>query len=327
MKKWLNRILFGVGAGFCLAAGMAHAADEGYPERPIRMIVPYSAGSGIDILARTAGQGMSATLGQPIVVDNRAGASGMIGTRAVKNAKADGYTVLMSVIGHVLNASVFPVSAKYDPVKDFTPISLAVLGRLVLVVQPKTDIHDIKGFLEKARAHPGTLTYATPGTGTPHHLAMELLARTAKFKVLHVPYSGTAGAMTGMLGGEVDAMFMPVHLALPYIKSGRFIALGLASEQRSSIAPDVPTLAEQGYPGAEADMWYGLLGPADLPQPLVAKLHKALGQALADPQVRSVLEKQGLEVGTSTPAEFKTLMEKENSKWKQVIEEAGLAAE
>lgn len=156
---------------------------------------------------------------------------------------------------------------------------------------------------------------------------MELLARTAKFKVLHVPYSGTAGAMTGMLGGEVDAMFMPVHLALPYVRSGRLIALGLASEHRSTIAPDIPTLAEQGYPGAEADMWYGLLGPADLPQPVVAKLHDALGEALADPGVRSVLEKQGLEVGTSTPEEFKALMEKENSKWKRVIAEAGLAAE
>lgn len=134
MNKWLNRMVLGVGAGFCLAGGLAQAAEGGYPERPIRMIVPYSAGSGIDILARTAGQGMATTLGQPIVVDNRAGASGMIGTRAVKGAKADGYTVLMSVIDHVLNASVFPVSAKYDPVKDFTPISRAVLGRLVLVV-------------------------------------------------------------------------------------------------------------------------------------------------------------------------------------------------
>src|SRR5690606_30093561 len=188
-------------------------------------------------------------------------------------------------------------------------------------------IHNIKEFLKVASSQPDKLTYATPGTGTPHHLAMALFSRVGKFKALHVPYSGTAGAMTGMLGGEVDAMFMPVHLALPYIKSGRFIALGLASEQRSSIAPDVPTLAEQGYPGAEADMWYGLLGPADLPQPLVAKLHKALGQALADSQVRSVLEKQGLEVGTSTPAEFRALMERENSKWKRVIEEAGLAAE
>ncbi|MFA7680331.1 MAG: tripartite tricarboxylate transporter substrate binding protein [Pigmentiphaga sp.] len=327
MKKCLNQMVIGTAAAVCLTSTMAQAADADYPDGPIRMIVPYSPGSGIDILARVAGQRMGPLLGQSFVVDNRAGASGMIGTRAAKQAKPDGYTVMMSVIGHVLNASVFPVSAQYDPVNDFTPISQAVLGRLVLVVQPRTGIRSIKDFLDKARSAPDALTYATPGTGTPQHLAMELFARTAKFELLHVPYSGTAGAMTGMLGNEADAMFMPVHLALPHLQSGRFIALGLASEKRSSIAPDIPTLAEQGYPGAEADMWYGLFGPANLPEPIVAKLNQALNDALADAETRNVLEKQGLEVGPSTPAEFKVLVEKENAKWKQAITAAGLVAE
>jgi tripartite-type tricarboxylate transporter receptor subunit TctC len=306
-------------------AASAHA--DTYPDRPIRMVVPYSPGSGIDILARAVGQKMSESLGQSVVVDNRAGASGTIGTKVAKLAAPDGYTLMMTVSGHVINPHIFKTAANYDPIKDFTPISLTAWGRLLLVVNPKTGIKTLSQFMAEAKAHPGRLTYATPGTGTPHHLAMELFRGVAGIDVLHVPYSSTAGATTGILAGDVDAMFMPIHIALPHVRAGKLTVLGLASPQRAASAPDIPTLAEQGYPGAEADMWYGLLGPAGMPPAIVDKLNKAVKEALADPEIRTTLEKQGLETGRSTPAELGDLMAKEYVKWGKVIERAHIESQ
>ena len=300
---------------------------QSYPERTIKMIVPYSPGTGIDILARTVGQRLTARMGQPVVVENQAGASGTIATVRAAQSKPDGYTLLMMVSGHVINPHVYKGSVNYDPIKDFTPITLTAWGRLLLVVHPGTQITSVAAFIERAKAQPGKLTYGTPGPGTPHHLAMELLRGVTGIDLLHVPYSGTAGALTGMLSGTVDSMFLPIHVAMPHVRSGKLTVLGLGSAHRSATTPDIPTLAEQGVPGAEVDMFYGLLAPAGLPRDIAQSLNSAVVQALKDPEMRSTLEKQGLEPETSTPEAFRSLMQRESEKWGKVVERAKIKAD
>ncbi len=287
-----------------------------YPDRTIKMIVPYSPGTGIDILARTVGQRLSARMGQPVVVENQAGASGTIATVRAAQSKPDGYTLLMMVSGHVINPHVYKGSVNYDPIKDFTPITLTAWGRLLLVVHPGTQITSVAAFIERAKAQPGKLTYGTPGPGTPHHLAMELLRGIAGIDLRHVPPSGT-----------VDSMFLPIHVAMPHVRSGKLTVLGLGSAHRSATTPSIPTLAEQGVPGAEVDMFYGLLAPAGLPRDIAQSLNSAVVQALKDPEMRSTLEKQGLEPETSTPEEFRALMQRESEKWGKVVERAQIKAD
>lgn len=310
----------------CSALPVFTVQAQTYPERPIRMIVPYSPGTGIDILARTVGQKMVARMGQPVVVENMAGASGTIATVRAKQAKPDGYTLLMMAPGHVINPHVYKEATNYDAFKDFTSITMTAWGRLLLVVHPSTQITNVNALIKQAKAEPGKLTYATPGAGTPHHLAMELLRGIVGVDILHVPYSGTAGAVTGILAGQVNTMFLPIHVAMPHVKAGKITVLGLGSAKRSSNAPDIPTLAEQGIPGAEVDIWYGLLAPAGVSQDIVRSLHGVVTQVLKDPDMRETLEKQGLEPATSTPEEFRVLMERESAKWAKVVRQANIKA-
>lgn len=307
-------------------APLIAGAQPAYPDHAVKMIVPYSPGTSIDILARTVSQKLSARWGQPVVVENKTGASGVVGTVAAARAPGDGYTLLMQVSGHVINPYVYGDAANYDPFRDFVPISLIGWTRMLLVVNSETHIKTVDEFIRQARANPGKITYGTPGVGTVHHLAMEFFQGLAKIELLHVPHSNTGSAVTSLVSNTVNSMFLPIPVARPYLHNPRLTILGVGSARRSSSVPDIPTLAEQGLPGAEVDIWYGMLAPAGVPSPVQEQLHATVVDILHEPTTRESLEKQGLEVETSTPAEFLALMQRESVKWRDVVQRANIRA-
>ncbi len=306
-----------------LAAKRARAATQ--PDGPVTMIVPYTAGTGPDILARLSAPFLQPRLGQPIVADNRAGASGVIGTQFVARAAPDGRTLMMQANTFVMNASLFP-QVPYDPVQAFTPIALLTRGDLALVVNPDVPAQDARAFAELARARPGAVDYASPGNGTPHHLSMALLALTAKLDLNHVPYRGTAPAIQDLIGKRVAAMVLPIHVALPLAQSGQIRILAVGGERRSAVAPDVPTLAEAGFPGVQADLWFGVLGPAGLAEDFVRRLNADFNAWLADPATAEALRAQGMVPTPGTPAEFGALVARDHARWAAVIREAKITA-
>ena len=289
------------------------------------IVVPYTAGTGPDILARLVGVRLQPRLRQPVVVDNRAGASGLIGTQAVARAAPDGRTLMLQPNTFVMNASLFQ-QVPYDPVKGFTPVALLTRGDLALVVHPDVPAKDARAFAELARAKPGEVDYASPGNGTPQHLGMALFALTAKVELTHIPYRGSAPAIQDLLGKRVAAMFLPVHTALPLVKEGQIRMLAVGSEKRSASAPDVPTLVEAGFPGVQADLWYGLLGPAGLPDALVKRLNSDLNAWLAEPATVEALQAQGMVATPSTPEAFGELVARDYGRWASVIKQAGITA-
>ena len=243
------------------AAAQAPQAPQPPPApAPLRLIVPFTPGTGIDLIARTVGPKLGERLGRPVVVDNRAGASGNIGTEAVVRAVPNGQTLLVSVNTLVMNRSLYP-KLPFDPVKDLVPVSLTSWGQLLLVAHPKAGLHTAGDLLRAARATPGRINYASPGIGTPHHLSMELFKAINGVFLTHIPYRGTAGAVTDILGGQIDTMFLPIHVALPHVKAGKLIALGLGSDKRHPLLPQVPTLAEARAGNVNVAMWYGIFAP------------------------------------------------------------------
>ena len=313
-------------ATLTLAALPAAHAQERYPSRPIRMIVPFTAGTGIDILARTIGPKLSERLKVPVVVENRAGASGNIGTEAVAKSPADGYTLLMTASTIVQNAALSR-SVPYDPVRGFTPIGLAAIGNMALVVHPSVAAKSGVEFVAVAKSQPGRLNYASPGSGTPHHLAMELFKLNFGIDVTHVPYKGTAGAVTDLLGGQVQAMFLPVHVALPQARGGKLRILAAGGSHRSPVTPDLPSLAEEGGRDIDVDIWYALFGPAGLPRELVSLLGAEVAAILAQSEVRDNLQKQGLNPVTGTPEELARLVETDLERWTRVVRAARISAD
>jgi tripartite-type tricarboxylate transporter receptor subunit TctC len=291
----------------------------------VTIVVPYTAGTGPDILARLASLRLQPQLGQPVVVDNRAGASGLIGTQAVARAAPDGRTLMMQPNTFVMNASLFQ-QVPYDPVKGFTPIALLTRGDLALAVHPEVPARDARAFAELARAKPGEVDYASPGNGTPQHLGMALFALTAKVELTHIPYRGSAPAIQDLLGKRVAAMVLPVHTALPLAKEGQIRMLAVGGAQRSASAPEVPTLAEMGFPGVQADLWYGLLGPAGLPDALVRRLNTDLNAWLAETATTEALQAQGMVATPSTPEAFAELVARDYARWASVIKQAGITA-
>jgi tripartite-type tricarboxylate transporter receptor subunit TctC len=309
-----------------LAAFPAAHAQERYPSRPIRMIVPFTAGTGMDLLARTIGQKLSERLKVPVVVENRAGASGNIGTEAVSKSPADGYTLLMTASTIVQNAALSR-SVPYDPVRGFTPIGLAAIGNLALVVHPSVAAKSVAEFVALAKAQPGRLNYASPGSGTPHHLAMELFKLNFGIDITHVPYKGTAGAVTDLLGGQVQAMFLPVHVALPQARSGKLRILAAGGSRRSPVTPDLPSLAEEGVRDIDVDIWYALFAPAGLPREMVSLLNAEMATILAQSEVRDNLQKQGLNPVTGTPEELARLVEADLERWTRVVRAARISSD
>jgi tripartite-type tricarboxylate transporter receptor subunit TctC len=293
---------------------------------PLKLIVPFTPGTGIDIVARTVGPRLGQRLNRPVVVENRAGASGNIGTEAVVRSPADGNTLLVSVNTLVMNKALYP-QLPFDPVKDLVPVSLTSWGQLILVTPPSAGFKTAADLVKAAKARPGKLNYASPGVGTPHHMSMELFKQTAGVYLTHIPYRGSAQAVTDLLGGQVDAMFLPIHVALPHLKTGRLVALGIGSEKRHPLLPDVPTLKEAHAGDVNVDMWFGIFAPPGTPADQVQKLNHELHDILASPEVRTAFSTQGMDPASSTPEEFRRLVTRDADRWAGLIRTANIKAD
>ncbi len=309
-----------------LAALPVQAQTPAYPSRPITFLVPFPPGTGMDMIARTVGPKLSERLGQPVVVENKPGASGNIGAELVARAAPDGYTVMIGANTMLIAASLYK-NVPFDPLKDFAPVSQAAYGTLMLVTNTKSGIESVQDLIAKSKAKPGSFTYASPGVGTPHHMSMELMKDLVGIDLLHVPYKGTAGAITDTLSGQISVMFMPIHVAMPHVKSGRLKALAVGSAKRNASAPDVPTLTELGIKGADVDMWYPVMLPKGTPAPIVAKLNAEIRAILAMPDVKASLNGQGMDATSSTPEELQALMQRDFARWAAVIKKNNISAE
>ena len=310
-----------------LLVAASAAAAHAWPDQPVTLVVPYTPGTGIDLIARQLSARLPAVLGQPVIVENLAGASGNIGSEKVARAKPNGYTLLVQVNTLVMNKGLYK-SLAYDPVADFTPVSQTSWGTLLLVTNPSTQkAGSLAQLVATAKANPGKLTYATPGVGTPHHLSMALLMQGTGTDLLHVPYKGTAGAVTDLLGGRIDAMFLPVHVALQHIQAGKLKALATGSGHRLPQLPDVPTLAEAGVTADNVDMWYGVLAPKGTPANVVARLNTEIAAVLKSPEVAKSFESQGMVPASSTPAAFGALIQKDAQRWATVVKKGNITAD
>ena len=299
-------------------------AQSTYPDHAVKIIVPFTPATGIDILARTLGQKMSDDWKQPVVVENRPGASGNIGTEAVAKSPPDGYTLLMTANTIVLNRSLFK-SIPYDPVKDFVPVAPLAIGRLALVTHPSVSAKTVGELVALAKASPGKLNYGSPGNGTPHHLAMELFKSTTGVNLVHVPYKGTAGAVQDLLGGQLQVMFLPVHVALTHVEAGKLNMLAAGGAERASATPKIPSLAEAiGVREIDTDIWYGLYVPARTPVDVVAKLNSSVNTALKRADVADALGKQGLQATGGSAAQLETLTRTDLERWSKVVRDANI---
>jgi len=305
---------------------LMHAQAQEWPSRPIKIIVPYTPGTGQDIIARTLGPKITEKFGQPVVIDNRAGASGNIGMDAVAKAPPDGYTLLVTASTIVLNPLLYK-DIGWDPFRDFTPVANITTGYLALVVNPQVPANNVKEFVALLKAKPGKYSYASTGIGTPQHLTGELFKIATNTFMLHVPYKGSAGAITGVMGGDVEAMFMPAHSALPQARQGRIKVLGLVSDKRAAIAPEIPTMQESGGPSLEASVWYPMYAPARTPPEIINKLSAALADIVKQKDVADTLNKQGLVVQYKSPQELGQYMRSESNRWAQVVKQKNLTAE
>ncbi|MBK6004696.1 tripartite tricarboxylate transporter substrate binding protein [Ramlibacter ginsenosidimutans] len=317
-------------AAVLAATAFAHApasAQAAYPNRPLRIIVPFSPGGATDTLARIVGQKLTEAWGQPVVIDNKPGAGGNIGAEAGARAAGDGYTLTLAAAGFMaVNPSIYPKLA-YDPVKDFAPLTLLVKAPLLLVVNPKMPVHNIAEFMAYAKANPGKVTLGNGGTGTAQHLGGVYMSSEAKVNIVHVPYKGSAPATTDLLGGVVDAQFDNMVTLLPYVKAGKLKALAVSSKQRSAAFPDVPTLSETVLPGFETGTWYGLVAPASTPAPIVAKLSQELQHILAMPDVKERLMALGLDASGTSGAEFGQFIRSEIATYAKIVKTAGVTAQ
>ena len=305
------------------------ASIQGYAQSnagPVRLVVPFTPGTGIDLIARTLGPKLSLKLNRPVVVENRVGASGNIGTEAVVRAAPDGATLLVSVNTLVMNRSLYP-QLSFDPVNDLEPISQTSWGQLLLVTHPQSGWRTAAEWVQAARQKPGQMNYASPGVGTPHHLSMELLKNASKIFLVHIPYRGTGPAVTDLLGGQVDAMFLPIHVALPHIRSGRLTALAIGSNKRSALLPDLPTLAEQRLGDVNVDMWFGVFAPKGTPSETIQLLNREINLLLSGEDVKKAFLSQGMDPRGGTSQEFALLVQRDAERWAHIVKEQGIKAE
>ncbi|HTN48832.1 MAG TPA: tripartite tricarboxylate transporter substrate binding protein [Burkholderiaceae bacterium] len=323
-RRTFTRALAAAGA---LAVLPPLRAQASFPSRPVRWIVPYPAGGGSDFLARTVGAQLEKQLGQPFVIENRPGAATMIGAEAVAKANADGYTVLTADNGTlVFNAALYR-KMPYDPAKDFAPVGLMARFPLILVANPATGYRSAADLVAAARAQPGKLAYASVGAGSPHHLAMELIKQQAELFVLHIPYRGAAPAAQDVLGNQVPIMVIDTAVGLPYIRSGKLIALGVLTRQRLPALPNVPTLEEQGIRDTEVYAWQGMVVPAATSRDIVLRLSNELSRAVSAGEVSRKLQDFGLEPVPSTPEQMTAFVKAETERWHALIKRRGLTLE
>ena len=302
------------------------ALAQSWPSQPVKIIVPFSPGTGMDLVARTLAPRLSEMWGQAVVIENKPGASGNLGTYQVARAPPDGYTLVMGASTLVINPALYP-KMPYDPQTDLAPVGLAANASMMLVAHPKLGVGSVQELIARAKARPGTINYASPGIATPHHMAMELLKVSAGIDLAHIPFSATGPALAQLLGGEVPLMFLPVHVALAHVKAGRLVALATGGLRRSPLATDIPTLAELGLGDADTDVWYALWAPAGTPPAVIGRINADMQKALAIPDVRSVLAQQGMEVLTSSPTELRERMVADAARWTRIVQAAGIKPE
>ena len=305
----------------------AAAAEAAYPSKLVRVVVPFAAGGSTDLLARNIAQSLNEAWKQPVIVENRVGGAGIIGSELVAKSPPDGYTLLIgTVTTHAVAATLYQ-KLPYDVQKSFAPITEFAYTAQLLSLHPSIPAKSVKELVALAKAHPGALNYGSAGNGTTSQMAMELFKSMAKVNLVHVPYKGTGPAMTDLLGGHIALMFDVIMTSLPHMQSGKLRTIGISSLKRDPLAPDIPTIAESGYPGFEALVWFGLFAPAGTPPEIVRKVQEEIARALATPKMRELLAGQGLVVVASRPVDFAAKIASEVVKWRKVIRESGITLE
>ncbi len=303
----------------------AHA--QAWPQRPVTLIVPYAPGTGIDIIARTLAPKLSERLGQGVIVENKAGASGNLGADFVAKAQPNGHTLMITVNTFVITPALYK-NLPYDPVNDFTVMGKLATGNVALVVNPNVlPVKTLDELAAYVRARPGKVNYGSPGNGTPQHLAIELLKQRLNLDIVHVPYKNAAAANTDLLGGQVQMAVLPVHTAQPFARAGKLNVIAVSGESRSVLAPDMPSFAELNLKNLDIDLYYWIAGPANTPREVTARVNREVAAILAMPEIRETLLKQGLIPGTSTPEEINTVIRSDIARWKKFIEAAGIKAD
>jgi len=319
----MNRILAGLLVSLLVTAALA----QGYPAKPIRLIIPFAAGGGNDNVARLVGKSLSDSLGQPLVIDNRPGAGGVLGAEIAAKAAPDGYTLFLGGVGsHAVNPNL-NANLPYDPIRDFAPVALLASAPLVLVVHPSVPANSFKAFVALARSKPGQLNYASNGNGSSSHLAAVMFDSMTGVDMVHVPYKGLSPALTDLLSGRVQLMFSSVVAILPHIRAEKLRGLAVTGERRLPFMPNLPTIAESGLPGYEASSWYGVLAPAGTPRAIVVKLNAEFLKALAQPEVRTSLLAEGAEPIGGTPEQFAAHISSEKERLGKLIREAKIRLE
>ncbi len=316
-------------AAVCAAVAHLPAAHaQAYPNKPVKIVVPYAPGGPNDIVARLLAEKLTQANGQTFLVENRPGGGSNIGAEAVAKSAPDGYTLLVAATSHSINMTLFPKeNLKYDLAKDFSPVSLLMTGPLVLVTSPKVPAKDLKEFVALAKSKPGKMAYGSSGNGASTHLAGEMLNARAGIQTIHVPYKGSGPALTDLMGGQIDFMVDTLISSMPFVKGNKIHALAVTGKARSSALPDVPTVAEQGYPGFEAVAWIGLLAPATTPPEIVAKLNADVKKILESPEVKVRLSEQGFNAEWQKPEVFGAYMKNEVQKWGAIVKSANVKVE
>src|SRR5215472_4394024 len=316
----MRKLALVLAVAFAAAVNPTHAED--YPTRPIRIVVPFAAGGAADAVSRIVGKRVGDALGQTVVVEDRGGGGGMIGTELVKNADADGYTLLLGQSGPIsINPGIYP-KLSYDPEKDFTPVTMTTSYPYIVVVNPSLGIKTLQELVALARSKPGQLNYGTAGVGASNHLVTELFDSKAGIKMTHIPYRGTSLAVADLIAGQVQVVFADPVSALPQVSAGKLTALAVTSKDRSPVAPNLPTIAESGYPGIDAIAWHGIMAPARTPPAIVDRLNTEIVKALKDPEVIKLIEAEAIQVVGSSPQEFADFIKRDIVLWNSVAHEA-----
>jgi tripartite-type tricarboxylate transporter receptor subunit TctC len=321
MRSLIHQAALALAAASVAFAAPALHAQQKYPEKPIRFIVPFPPGGGNDILARALQPRLAELLGQPVVIDNRGGAGGNLGTDLAAKSTPDGYTIVIASNQVTMNPAFQKLP--FDIEKDFAPVALVASVPMVLVVHPSVPAHNVRDFIALAKAQPGKLNHGTPGSGTPQHIAFEAFNHAAGVKVTHVPYKGTGPAISDLLGGQVQSAIATMASVEPHIKAGKLRALGVTTPRRSQAMPDIPTIAEAGLPGYDVPLWYSILAPAGTPRDVVARLSSEFAKALQAPDVRERLSQQGFEITYANADQMADLIRRDTARWNRTIKEMG----
>jgi tripartite-type tricarboxylate transporter receptor subunit TctC len=318
---------FLAGTILALAWQAGAQAQAPYPDKPIRLVVPFPPGSGTDIVGRLLAQGLSKAWNQPVIVDNRPGASTIVGTEIVAKSPPDGYTMVMASNSHAINPSLFANQLPFDSVKDFAPVAEVAILPFILVVNPQLPVKNLQELLALARSKPQLITYASTGNGTPPHVAGEMLKHLANVNLTHIPYKGSAAAVTDVVSGQVSMMFINVPSAISLVRAGKLRALAVGTSKRIDMMPELPTLSELGFPGFDVSLWMGLLAPAGTPTAVVDRLTREIARILGEPAMRAKLAEQGAEPAYRSPSEFATFLADETKRFGRIVSDIKLRAD